>query len=169
MDFLISLQSISGQHKSNPILIYCCIFLALFSVLVSALRLSHHIACRWVRCGFPRILPATFLTVIGLDLTVSLIRSLINFQLIEWTREILKDAGHTVELHLIGTRLLMTDDPENFKAIMSTQVMSLSAEISSLLINFAQFSDFEKGDIFYKTYHSILGDSIFASEYLLLV
>jgi hypothetical protein len=52
----------------------------------------------------------------------TIIRRLTAFQLFEWTREILEVPGRTVELYMMGTRLVLTDEPENLKAIMSTQV-----------------------------------------------
>ena len=39
----------------------------------------------------------------------------------------LEDYGHTMELRMLGTRLVMTDDPENIKAIQDTQVSESSA------------------------------------------
>ena len=50
------------------------------------------------------------------------IHRLTSFQFFEWTREILQVPGRTVEFHMLGTRLVVTDEPENVKAIMSTQV-----------------------------------------------
>ena len=38
----------------------------------------------------------------------------------------LEEYNHTVELRMLGTRLVMTDDPENIKAIQDTQVLSLA-------------------------------------------
>jgi hypothetical protein len=57
-----------------------------------------------------------------MDLMVSAFRHLTSFQFFEWTREILQVPGRTVELHMMGTRLILTDEPDNVKAIMSTQV-----------------------------------------------
>lgn len=37
----------------------------------------------------------------------------------------LEEYNHTMELRMLGTRLIMTDDPENIKAIQDTQVLSL--------------------------------------------
>ena len=39
----------------------------------------------------------------------------------------LEEYNHTMELRMLGTRLVMTDDPENIKAIQDTQVLSLHA------------------------------------------
>lgn len=45
-----------------------------------------------------------------------------NHTLYEWTNEILQVPGRTVELNLMGSRMVLTDNPENVKTIMSTQV-----------------------------------------------
>src|SRR5882757_3447765 len=42
--------------------------------------------------------------------------------MIEWTQTLLERPGRTLEFYLCGTRLIMTNDCENVKAIMSTQV-----------------------------------------------
>ena len=45
----------------------------------------------------------------------------------------LEEYNHTVEFRMLGTRLVMTDDPENIKAIQDTQVLFLhTAAIKSL-------------------------------------
>ncbi len=51
-----------------------------------------------------------------------------------WTKGMLEDYNHTMELRMLGTRLVMTDDPENIKAIQDTQVLyqyELTMEIIS--------------------------------------
>lgn len=45
-----------------------------------------------------------------------------NHTLYEWTNEILQVPGRTIELNLMGSRMVLTDHPENVKTIMSTQV-----------------------------------------------
>ena len=41
-----------------------------------------------------------------------------------WTKEMLEDYNHTMELRMVGQQLIMTDDPENIKAIQDTQVIT---------------------------------------------
>ena len=52
----------------------------------------------------------------------SAFQSMKNHQFFEWTRGIFQVAGHTAELHMMGVRLVLTDEPENVKCIMSTKV-----------------------------------------------
>jgi cytochrome P450 len=54
---------------------------------------------------------------------------------------------HTVEGRIISQRLILTDEPENIKAILATQ-----------------FSDFGKGKPFHDDWYPFLGDSIFATD-----
>ncbi|KAI9820042.1 MAG: hypothetical protein M1827_006613 [Pycnora praestabilis] len=85
--------------------------------------------------------------VLGLDLIIKALRLMHSHQFFEWSRNLLNVPGRTTELHMLSVRLIMTDDVENIKAIMSTQ-----------------FSDFGKGELVHKVYDNVLGDSIFASE-----
>lgn len=56
--------------------------------------------------------------------------------------------GHTAELNsLASQRILMTNDPENIKALLT-----------------GQFADFGKGEPFHKEWYEFLGDSIFATD-----
>jgi hypothetical protein len=41
----------------------------------------------------------------------------------EFTQEFLEVPGRTVELVMVGQRMVVTDDPENIKAIMFTNVL----------------------------------------------
>ena len=63
-----------------------------------------------------------------------------------WTKEMLEEHNHTTELRMLGTRLVMTDDPENIKAIQDTQ-----------------FWEVAKSEEQHKIFRHILGDAIFAS------
>lgn len=54
---------------------------------------------------------------------------------------------HTIESYLAGQRAILTDDPENMKAILATQ-----------------FKDFGKGESFHQDWKEFLGDSIFATD-----
>ena len=59
----------------------------------------------------------------------------------------LEDYNHTMELRMLGTKLVMTDDPENIKAIQDTQ--------------FWEVAKSEEQHVIFK---HILGDAIFASN-----
>lgn len=50
-------------------------------------------------------------------------RAVWKYTFVEWTRQLLIENNHTVELHMLGTKLLLTDDPENIKAVQDTQVL----------------------------------------------
>ena len=43
----------------------------------------------------------------------------------EYTREILDVPGRTVQLNMLGGGLVLTDEPENIKAVMLTKVSYL--------------------------------------------
>jgi hypothetical protein len=45
-----------------------------------------------------------------------------NCTFFEYTREILDVPGRTVQLNMLGGRLVLTDEPENIKAVMLTKV-----------------------------------------------
>jgi hypothetical protein len=45
-----------------------------------------------------------------------------NCTFFEYTREILDVPGRTVQLNMLGDRLVLTDEPENIKAVMFTKV-----------------------------------------------
>jgi cytochrome P450 len=66
--------------------------------------------------------------------------------------EALKKSGnpnnpHTMEASVAGQRAIVTDDPDNLKAILATQ-----------------FKDFGKGEPFHQDWKEFLGDSIFATD-----
>lgn len=59
---------------------------------------------------------------LGLDVLFTALCHFKNDTFFDWARTILNVPGHTRELRLLGTRLVMTDDADNIKALMSTQV-----------------------------------------------
>ena len=65
----------------------------------------------------------------GLDLFATAISRIFSHDFFAWTRQILDVPGRTVSLNLLGVKVLMTDDPENTKAVLSTKV---NARASSL-------------------------------------
>ena len=58
----------------------------------------------------------------GIDLFAKAISRLLNHDFFEWTRQILEVPGRTVRLNMLGIEVLMTDDAQNTKAILSTKV-----------------------------------------------
>ena len=58
----------------------------------------------------------------GLDILVAALKHFRHDTFFDWVRSVLNVPGHTVELRFLGTRLVMTDDADNIKALMSTQV-----------------------------------------------
>ncbi|KAF2195933.1 cytochrome P450 [Zopfia rhizophila CBS 207.26] len=72
-----------------------------------------------------------------------------NHGFFEYTRQILDNPGKTVELNMFGSRLILTQQPENIKAVM-----------------FTKFSDFGKGAITHKIFENVLGDSEQLRPYL---
>ncbi|KAJ5087907.1 cytochrome p450 protein [Penicillium angulare] len=55
--------------------------------------------------------------------------------------------SHTVEVNIIGKRIIFTDDPDNIKAILAKQ-----------------FTDYGKGEPFRREFEPFLGDSIFTTD-----
>lgn len=62
------------------------------------------------------------LTETGIDLALSGMLSLSNHQFFEWTRSMFDKYGSTVEVNAMGMKVLVTEDPENIRAIQMTQV-----------------------------------------------
>ena len=46
----------------------------------------------------------------------------LKHEFFDWTRQILDVPGRTVSLNMLGIKTLMTDNPDNIKAILSTKV-----------------------------------------------
>jgi len=62
-------------------------------------------------------------------------------------RDKCENVGYTFEMTLLLNRIIFTADPENLKALLTTQ-----------------FTDFGKGEKFHKNWYPFLGDSIFATD-----
>jgi hypothetical protein len=58
----------------------------------------------------------------GLNFVVSMFRAILGHKFLDWTQHLLNNNNHTVELNMLGASLLLTDDPENIKAVQDTQV-----------------------------------------------
>jgi hypothetical protein len=59
----------------------------------------------------------------GLDLGIKTIRRILSHEFFELTQEFLDVPGHTVEVRMMGNEMIMTDEPENIRAVMSTNVL----------------------------------------------
>ncbi|RPA94891.1 cytochrome P450, partial [Choiromyces venosus 120613-1] len=64
-----------------------------------------------------------------------------------WESRFKISGGHTVEITVVGKRIIITDDPENMKAVLASQ-----------------FHDYGKGEPFHRDWKSFLGDSIFTTD-----
>lgn len=59
----------------------------------------------------------------GMDLAYTSLKEMNANHYFEYTREFLNHtAGRTVEFNMLGNRMIMTDNPENIKEMMHTQV-----------------------------------------------
>ena len=101
---------------------------------------------------------------LGIDLFATAVSRLIRHDFFAWTRQILDVPGRTVSLGMCGISLVITDDPENIKAVLSTKVcVSQPEAIPSTDKTHAQFKDFGKGETFHKIWYDLMLDSVFAS------
>ncbi|KAK8868404.1 cytochrome P450 [Apiospora arundinis] len=91
--------------------------------------------------GAPSNLP------LGLDLALEATQHMLADNFIEWTDKLLHNKGRTVELRMLGARIVLTDHSENIKAVMSTK-----------------FSNFVKGNNMHDAFNSVLGNSIFSTD-----
>ncbi|KAL8383727.1 hypothetical protein RB599_006187 [Gaeumannomyces hyphopodioides] len=89
----------------------------------------------------PPVIP--FVAPLGLDLAVYSMYRFLRFTFFElintWCDAV---PGHTVELRMLGTSLLFTDEPANIKAIMSTE-----------------WSSFGRGEVTKRIWGDMLGDT----------
>ncbi|KAA8899641.1 cytochrome P450 52A5 [Sphaerosporella brunnea] len=64
-----------------------------------------------------------------------------------WEMRFKEFNNHTMEVRVLGKRIIMTAEPENVKAVLATQ-----------------FLDFGKGETFHQQWQAFLGDSIFTTD-----
>ena len=84
------------------------------------------------KLGFsPR--PIRYRIPFGLDIILTIWVKLAKNQFIEYCRNVLDVPGHTVILPILNTPIIVTEDTDNIRAVMSSQ-----------------FSEFEKGETFHK-------------------
>ncbi|RDA92307.1 hypothetical protein CP533_3248 [Ophiocordyceps camponoti-saundersi (nom. inval.)] len=84
----------------------------------------------------------------GLGIVVRGVNALSRHRLFEhWRDDYFKPGCYTVETRVLGKRTLFTADPDNIKAILSSQ-----------------FGDFGKGEAMHREFMPFLGDGIFATD-----
>ena len=89
---------------------------------------------------------------LGLDFLWKFTRSLQNHKDLEFWQNMFLDNGnsanpYTIEVYILGKKIMFTADPENMKAILATQ-----------------FNDFGKGERFREDWRPFLGASIFTAD-----
>ncbi|KAL1603708.1 hypothetical protein SLS60_005298 [Paraconiothyrium brasiliense] len=87
------------------------------------------------------------LLVIGFGVLLRMLRNLRQNTVLEWSNETLNVPGRTVELPLVGTNMIMTDNVDNIRAIMTTQ-----------------FEHFGKGDTYRKIWSSLMRNSVLTTD-----
>ncbi len=83
----------------------------------------------------------------GIDLFATAINRIYHNDFFAWTRQILDCPGRTVSLNMLGVKVLMTDQPENTKTILSTKV-SVSGSSQKWCLQFASVFGLWKGGRF---------------------
>lgn len=108
---------------------------------------------------------------LGLNLFIGMLRAVRSHKFHLWTQSLLEKHNHTMELRMFGEKLVMTDDPENIKAMQDTQVFShrqlleALAQVCRSEAKHAQFSEFAKSEEQRIIFQHIFGDAIFGSTY----
>ncbi|KAK5997935.1 Cytochrome P450 monooxygenase ascH [Cladobotryum mycophilum] len=81
----------------------------------------------------------------GLNIIIPMFIAVLKHRFYHWTKDLLQKHNHTAELRMLGQKLVLTDDPENIKAIQDTQ-----------------FWEVAKSEEQHEIFKHILGDAIFA-------
>lgn len=82
----------------------------------------------------------------GFDIAFRIFRSILQHRLIEVQQEILQH-GHIVEVQMAGSAMIFSDDPEVFRACMSTK-----------------FVDFGKGALIHDVFQGSMAEGIFCTD-----
>ncbi|CZR53583.1 related to n-alkane-inducible cytochrome P450 [Phialocephala subalpina] len=83
----------------------------------------------------------------GLHIAYGLIKNWFCDELVEYCSDLQRRFGHTIDLEILGMRLVFTDEPRNLEAIMSSK-----------------FNDYGKGKDLHRTWKDLMGNSIFATD-----
>lgn len=108
--------------------------------------------CHWVRCALRSTLPAHTDVLLGLDLIYRGVTAAVHNRSLQFWEYLFSTFGlpgspYTVEAQVGPHRFIFTADPENIKAILTTQ-----------------FEDYGKGQRFHEEWKDFLGDSIFTTD-----
>ncbi|KAH8800346.1 cytochrome P450 [Xylogone sp. PMI_703] len=137
------LNSIPGYISQNgPLVIFLLIIsfyiiVTLYHTLLTSRNGKSSYAVRPV----PSFLP------FGIDVAFTFAVSFLRNEMFTMIAGHMSLLGHTAEYRMMGTQLVITDDPENIKSIMS-----------------ARFADWGKGKILKGIWNDLLGDSIFTAD-----
>ncbi|PMD46832.1 cytochrome P450 [Hyaloscypha variabilis F] len=123
--------------------VLCCCTILWITLAVSGKK---QYQARIRACGHPPR-PVPYHLPFGLDLVCHLVWRLWQHDFVNYGWEILDVPGRTVELNLLSRRIIVTDNPENIKAVM-----------------LSQFGEFKRDHAVHNAFHNIFGDSIFTSE-----
>lgn len=69
------------------------------------------------------------LATLGIDLAFEGLYHLANHSFYDWVVSFMTKYGRTIELDLVGKRLLITDEPENVRSIMYSQVSAIPSAL----------------------------------------
>lgn len=83
------------------------------------LLIGRHSVYKLVETPFDK---ANLWRIPGIDLLATAINRIYHNDFFDWSRQILDCPGRTVSLNMLGVKVLMTDQPENAKTILSTKV-----------------------------------------------
>ncbi|KAF8424915.1 cytochrome P450 [Tirmania nivea] len=89
----------------------------------------------------------TWTPLLGLDIIRNSMKNAKNYTTFDGWKEKSERVGYTFEMTLLLNRCMFTAEPENMKALLTSQ-----------------FNDFGKGEEFHKNWFPFLGDSIFATD-----
>ncbi|KAI5776675.1 cytochrome P450 [Geopyxis carbonaria] len=128
--------------QSLPAVAAALVVAALLSWAASKIRANHRIRKLG---GRAKTVPSRFF---GIDQTILTLREAKVHRNRElWEERFSTFNTHTMELSVLGQRIILTADPANIKALLATQ-----------------FHDFGKGEAFHHQWAAFLGDSIFTTD-----
>ncbi|KAF2875792.1 cytochrome P450 [Massariosphaeria phaeospora] len=127
---------------TSPTVLACVAIVAL--LIVRKLRADGAEKQRYVKLGAgpPKIVASN---TYGLNIVLTMLVSLSKHRFWHWTKKMLDENNHTLEVQLLGARMLLTDDPENIKAVQDTQ-----------------FAEVAKSKFQHEIFKHILGDAVFS-------
>lgn len=76
----------------------------------------------WVRKVRSKVIWSVTDLIVGIRTLSSILRQLKCNRFTEWITDVLNVPSHTAEMNIFGTRFILTEEPENLKAIFTNQV-----------------------------------------------